>query len=152
MSSLFNNRSDIHVRVMSDNTTAVSYINAIGGGKSLECNSLTQEIWNWAIVRNVWLSAAHIPGSSIVDAHQLSRDLELDLEWMLSAHVFKRIVALCGQPDIDLFASRLNAQVETYVSWKPHPMAKFVVAFTVGRSFSFMHFPLFVLFLDVCKK
>ena len=32
LSSLFNNRSDIHVRVMSDNTTAVSYINAIGGG------------------------------------------------------------------------------------------------------------------------
>ena len=77
---------------MSDNTTAVSYINAVGECESLECNSLTQEIWNWAIVRNVWLSAAHIPGSSNVDAHQLSRDLELDLEWMLSAHVFKRIV------------------------------------------------------------
>ena len=65
-----------------------------GGGKSLECNSLTQEIWNWAIVRNVWLSATHIPGSSNDDAVQLSRDLKLDLEWMLSVHVFKRIVAL----------------------------------------------------------
>ena len=34
LSSLFNNRSDIHIRVMSDNTTAVSYINAmeVGGG------------------------------------------------------------------------------------------------------------------------
>ena len=32
LSSLFNNRSDIHIRVMSDNTTAVSYINAMGGG------------------------------------------------------------------------------------------------------------------------
>jgi len=31
LSSLFNNGSDIHVRVMSDNTTAVSYINAMGG-------------------------------------------------------------------------------------------------------------------------
>ena len=110
-----------------------------GGGMSLECNSLTQEIWNWAIVRNVWLSAAHIPGSSNVDAHQLSRDLELDLEWMLSAHVFKRIVALFGQPDIDLFASRLNAQVETHVSWKPH-------AFTVDWSqFFFCAFPPFCL-------
>ena len=32
LSSMFNNRSDIHVRVMSDNTTAVSYINAMGVG------------------------------------------------------------------------------------------------------------------------
>ena len=81
---------------MSDNTTAVSYINAMGGRgcKSLECNSLTQKIWNWAIVRNIWLSAAHIPGSSNVDADQLSRDLKLDLEWMFAVHVFKRIVAL----------------------------------------------------------
>ena len=49
LSSLFNNRSDIHVRFMSDNTTAVSYINAMGGGvqcNSLECSFLTQEIWN----------------------------------------------------------------------------------------------------------
>ena len=50
---------------------------------------------------------------------------------MLSAPIFQRIVALFGKPDIDLFASRLNAQVEDYVSWKPHPMAKFVDAFTI---------------------
>ena len=55
LSFLFNNRSDIHVGAMSDNTAAVSYINAMGAYKSLECNSLTQEIWNWAIVRNILL-------------------------------------------------------------------------------------------------
>ena len=94
-------------------------------------------------------------GSSNVDTHQLSQYLKLDLKWKLSAHVFKRIVALFGQPDIDLFASRLNAQVETYVSWKPHPMAKFGDAFSVDWSqFFFYAFPPFctVLFLDVCKK
>ena len=153
LSSLFNNRSDIHIRVMSDNTTAVSYINAMGGCKSLECNALTQKVWNWAIVRNIWLSAAHIPGSSNVDADQLSRDLKLDLEWMLSGRVFKRIVTLFGQPDIDLFASRLNAQVETYVSWKPHPMAKFVDAFTVDWSqFFFYAFPPFCLISRCVQK
>ena len=153
LSSLFDNRSDIHIRVMSDNTTAVSYINAMGGCKSLECNALTQKVWNWAIVRNIWLSAAHIPGSSNVDADQLSRDLKLDLEWMLSGRVFKRIVTLFGQPDIDLFASRLNAQVETYVSWKPHPMAKFVDAFTVDWSqFFFYAFPPFCLISRCVQK
>ena len=63
MFSLLDGRSNIHVRVMSDNTTAVSYINAMAGCRSLECNSLTKEIWDWAIDRNIWLSAAHIPGS-----------------------------------------------------------------------------------------
>ena len=137
---------------MSDNTTAVSYINAMGC-KSLECNSLTQEIWNWAIVRNIWLSATHIPGSSNDAAVQLSRDLKLDLEWMLSVHVFKRIVALFGQPDIHLFASRRNAQVETYVSWKPHPMAKFVDAFTVDwTQFFLLCISPFLSYFQTCAK
>ena len=74
MCSLLDGRSNIHVRIMSDNTTAVSYINAMGGCRSLECNSLTKEIWDWATDRNIWLSAAHIPGSINVDADQFSRN------------------------------------------------------------------------------
>ena len=75
LASLFDKRSDIYVRVMSDNTTAVSYINSLGGWESLECNSLTKDIWDWARERNIWLSAAHLPGFSNVDADQLSRNL-----------------------------------------------------------------------------
>jgi hypothetical protein len=33
---------------------------------------------------------------------------------MLALHTFQRIVSLFGQPDIDLFASRLNAQLQDY--------------------------------------
>ena len=151
--SLFDDRSAIHIRVMSDNTTAVSYINAMGGCKSLECNSLAQEIWNWAIAKNIWLSAAHVPGSLNADADRLSRDLNLDLEWMISVQVFKKIVSLFGQPDIDLFASRLNAQVETYVSWKPHPLAKYVDAFSIDWSqFFFYAFPPFCLISRCVQK
>ena len=70
---------------------------------------------------------------------------------MLSAHAFKRIVYVFGQADIDLFASRRNPQVETYVSWKLHP--KFKHAFTMSWSqFFFCAFPLFVFFPDVCKR
>ena len=64
-----------------------------------------------------------------------------------------RIVALFGQPDIDLFASTLNAQMETCVSWKPHPMAKFVDAFTVDWSqFFFYAFPPFCLISRCVQK
>ena len=153
LASLFDNRSNIHVRVMSDNTTTVSYINSMGGCKSRECNSITKDIWDWARERNIWLSAAHIPGSSNVDADQLSRNLNLNLEWMLSKPIFQRIVSLFGKPDIDLFASRLNAQVETYVSWRPQPMAKFVDAFSIDWSqFFFYAFPPFCLISRCVQK
>ena len=46
LASLFDNRSNIHVRVMSYNTTTVSYIDSMGGCKSIECNSLTKYIWD----------------------------------------------------------------------------------------------------------
>ena len=152
-SSLLDARNNIHVRVMSDNNTAVSYINSMGGCRSLECNSIAKDIWDWAIDKDIWLSAAHIPGSSNIDADQLSRNLNLDLEWMLSAPIFQRIVALFGKPDIDLFASRLNAQVEDYVSWKPHPMAKFVDAFTINWSqFFFYAYPPFCLVSRCVQK
>ena len=153
LSSLLDARNNIHVRVMSDNNTAVSYINSMGGCRSLECNSIAKDIWDWAIDKDIWLSAAHIPGSSNIDADQLSRNLNLDLEWMLSAPIFQRIVALFGKPDIDLFASRLNAQVEDYVSWKPHPMAKFVDAFTIDWSqFFFYAYPPFCLVSRCVQK
>jgi hypothetical protein len=131
---------------MCDNTTAVTYITAIGGCKSLECNVLAHDIWECAIARNIWLSAAHIPGVSNISADALSRDLNLDLEWMLSRSAFNKVVGLFGQPDIDLFASRLNAQIENYESWKPDPLARYVDAFTVDWSvFFFYAFPPFCL-------
>ena len=44
--SLLRDRSSIHVRIMCDNTTAVTYINEMGGCRSVACN--TQTIWSWA--------------------------------------------------------------------------------------------------------
>ena len=55
--------------------------------------------------------------------------------------IFLRIVtvSLFGKPDIDLFATKLNAQVETNVSWRPQPMAKFVDAFRIEWSQFFLY-------------
>ena len=39
---------DTHIRVMCDNTTAVSYINAMGGSKSNECNVLAKDTLDWS--------------------------------------------------------------------------------------------------------
>ena len=72
---------------------------------------------------------------------------------MLSKPIFQRIVSLFGKPDIDFFASRLNAQVETYVSWRPQPIAKFVDAFSIDWSqFFFYAFPPFCLISRCVQK
>jgi len=62
------NSSDEHVRLMIDNTTAVSAINHRGTSHSDLCHTLTKEIWAWCIPRGIWISAAHIPGKGNIVA------------------------------------------------------------------------------------
>ena len=152
LSSMLNNETDVHVRVMCDNVTAVTYINEMGGCKSAQCNSVAKLIWNWAIARRMWVSAAHVAGSANVDADHLSRNLNLNLEWMLSSDTFQAIVNVFGQPKIDLFASRLNAQLETYASWNPDPKATYIDAFSIGWSDFFYAFPPFCLISRCVQK
>ena len=65
---------------------------------------------------------------------------------MLSSDLFQEIIGTWGEPTIDLFASRLNKQVACYVSWKPHPEATYVDAFSVSwNDHLFYVFPLFSL-------
>ena len=49
-----------HIRVTSDNTTTVAYINAIGGIKSTVCNEMALQLWQWSCGRNIRLSACHL--------------------------------------------------------------------------------------------
>ena len=63
LESFQNKVNDKHVRLMIDNTTAVSCINKMGTSHSDACNDITQAIWSWCVQNDVWISAAHIPGS-----------------------------------------------------------------------------------------
>lgn len=53
---------------------------------------------------------------------------------MLNKSVFQRIVECWPFPQMDMFASRLNRQLEQFVSWKPHPDALYINAFSVDWS------------------
>ena len=56
-----------------------------------------------------------------------------DSEWMLSPKIFDNVIKqLDYTPTIDLFPSRINAQVQPYVSFRPDPFAKYVDAFTLN--------------------
>lgn len=120
-----------HVRLMIDNTTAVAYINHMGGSKSVRCNQVARQIWDWAEINSVWVSAAHVPGVNNELADYYSRKQNDAKEWALTKLIFDRICDSFGSPDIDLFASRTNRKIETYVSWYPDPESIATDAFTV---------------------
>ena len=142
-----------HIRVMTDNTTAVAYVRNIGGSHSLPCNDIARQIWEWCIPRNIWLSISHIPGAINVIADQASRVFDDSTEWKLDVHVFNRIVNILGQPTIDLFASRLNYQLTPYVSWLPDPQAMAIDAFTLDWTNHFLYaFPPFSILPQFLQK
>ena len=71
----------------------------------------------------------HIPGSQNVIADKLSRQFEDSLEWKLDVQVFRELCDRLGTPEVDLFATRLNTQLNRFVAWRPDPEAEAVDAF-----------------------
>ena len=104
-----------HFRIMTDNSTYVSYINKQGGRHSPMCNKLTIEVWEICIQHLFHLSEAHIPDKPNVIADLASRKFHDSAEWMISTDIFDKLCSIFGIPGIDLFASRLK-QLEHYPS------------------------------------
>ena len=132
LQSLLTTVHDTHIRIQSDSTTAVSYITSMGGCLSKECDSIARDIWAWAIKRQNWLSAAFLPGKQNITANLLSLNFNSALEWRLDSSIFQKISSHFGVPSIDLFASRVNHQLDKYVAWKPDAGAKYTDAFSLN--------------------
>ena len=136
-----------YIRIRSDSTTAIAYINNMGGLVSNSCNHLTKEIWTYCTGQKIWLSAVHIPGKDNNTADYMSRLLNENTEWRLAPLVFHKIVTLFKvTPEIDLFASALNHQVPKYISWNPDQEAFAIDAFSIlWANMKFYAFPPFSL-------
>ena len=146
--------SNLHIRVLSDNTTAVSVINNMGTVRSEKCNFLAQEIWAFCQSKGIWISCAHIPGSLNSFSDFESRKEYKQAEWMLNPDLFHRAThKLAFNPDLDCFASRLNTQLPCYASFQPDPYAKFVDSFSINwGDFKCYLFPPFSLIGRVLQK
>jgi hypothetical protein len=94
------------VQLRMDNTTAVAYINNMGGSQSRVCNQIAKDTWEWCLQRGIWLSACHIPGKLNTIADAKSHIFDDLTEWSLDVAIFDRIVSTWGIPAVDLFASR----------------------------------------------
>ena len=124
------------VKVFCDNTTAVTYINNLGGIiPSLHVPQwhlllISKSIWGWCFAHHCMLEAFHISDGSNLEADLLSRQFNRNLDFKkLYPIMFKWVSQSWFVPDIDLFASPLNFQTSVYVSWCLGPGAWGVDAF-----------------------
>lgn len=143
-----------HVQIYVDNTVAMTCLNKMGSSKSDKLNKLTKEIWEWCMERDIWISVARIAGVDNWEADYESRHVNLDTEWKLNPQILCAALKILNYtPDIDLFASRLNHQFETYMSFRPDPGAVGIDAFTVSwKHKHFYVFPPFSLLVRVLQK
>ena len=125
-------QEDILIHLKMDSTSALTYINKMGGTVSPDLNRLTKELWSWCLARNITLRASHLPGILNEKADEESRIMKDRSDWMLCPEIFRRIRSQFGPLETDLFASRLTKQLPTYVSWRPDPQALETDAFSMN--------------------
>lgn len=148
------NKRSCQILLRIDNTTAISYINKMGGIQFPRLNSLSKEIWQWCEARQIWLYASYIKSKENTEADRESRIKNIDCEWELSQNCFQTITSSFGYPSIDLFATRANSKCSRYISWHQDPHAENIDAFTVDWStYSLCYaFPPFSLLLKTIQK
>jgi hypothetical protein len=124
--SFAKNIQNKHILLQMDNKTAVVYINKMGVTVSKQLNYLANQFWDWCLQRQLTVTADYILGKNNVIADWESRNLVDFSDWKLNLTIFKSLMFLFGQCNVDLFADRLNARLSHYFSWKPDSQAKAV--------------------------
>ena len=122
-------QTDKQVLLRMDNSTAVAYINNLGGTVSPKVTTLARDLWMWCLVRNIWLTAQHLPGAENVVADTESRWMKDRSDWRLKPVVFQQIQEIFPNLNVDLFVSRLTAQLPRFFSWRLVPQAEATDAF-----------------------
>ncbi|XP_066582003.1 uncharacterized protein [Prorops nasuta] len=114
LAQLADNEKDCQILLRIDNSSAIAYINKMGGVKYGKYHKLTKEIWQWAEARHIFLYADYITSADNKNADWLSRLENEDTEWELSNKAFAKIVKNFGTPDIDLFANKYNTKCKKF--------------------------------------
>ena len=154
LKALCHNSRNTAIALRVDNTAAVGAIRNMGS-RSQICDEVISELWEWARIRDLWITVTHIPGVQNTIADAKSRQKHKDeLEWALNPTFFNQAMAAHNwRPNVDLFASRLNYKVKTFYSLRADPEAYGCDAFTVSwRELKFYAFPPFPLIQRVLRK
>ena len=87
----FKDKRSIHVLLKMDNTSAIAYINKMGGTVSPALNKLNKEFWLWCMERDISVQAQHLAGKLNETADEESRVMKDRSDWMLCPQVFQTI-------------------------------------------------------------
>ncbi|XP_042859110.1 uncharacterized protein LOC122245227 [Penaeus japonicus] len=152
LKSLCREYRDTHVRLRSDNTTVIACIDRCASNK-VSLLTIVEQIFEWTNMRGITLSAEYIKGSENIEADRESRIKNNDIEWMLDRNIFSALCKNYFVPELDLFATRINAQLCKFVAWKPDPDASYIDAFTIPWSCGFNYaFPPFSIIGKMIQK
>ena len=141
------NQNGLHIKVLSDNTTAVNGVNKMGTSHSQDCNTIVTLFWQFAKSKNIWLQLLIFLKYKVADTE--SRKQVYHLDWELNEIHFQQIPHWSGKnSETDLFASRINYQVKPFVSDKPDPEAFAVNAFLLNwnREDFYAFLPFYLIF------
>lgn len=144
--------SNCEVLLRVDNTTAVAYVNRMGGVQFHKLNKIAREIWQFCEARNIWIFASYVKSEENF-ADKPSRIKNIDTEWELADFAYRDIIDRWGRPDIDLFASRSNDKCHKFCSRGLDPDCYQIDAFTLNwNGLKFYAFPPFALILKTLRK
>ena len=104
------------VQVVTDNTTAMYYLNKQGGTCSRSLLLLTVILWEWCYWHHVFPVAIHVATEDNELADKLSRLTWQTHKWELNDSVFRDLCHRWGTPVMDMFATQYNKKCSRYAS------------------------------------
>ena len=135
---------NLHVRVRTDATTVVPYLNKMGG-RRLRLHARAAAFHHWCLRRGLRVSARHLAGVDNVTADALSRPQTRYGEHRLSRAAWRDLFPT-WPPPVDLFATATTARSPRYMSRVRDPNAIATDAMSApwprGRLYAFPPLPL----------
>lgn len=120
-----------HVLVLTDNVATKAHVNRQGGTRSRTLLLEAKKLGLWTEHHLVSLQVEHILGVSNVRVDWLSQQQIDHAERHLNPTLFKDITLQFGIPEVNLFATHINAQLPHFVSLFPTPQAEAVDALRI---------------------
>ena len=152
LQSFCQNLSQAHMRIFIDSTTAVAYINNMGGTHPLERNHIARR-FGCGVLNAIFVFLLHIcldrKSNSAADKLKLLEFFMIAQNGSWTLTFTSHFTQVFVVPSIDLFASRLNFQTKPYIAWHPNPGAFAIDAFSVSWG---KHFFFYILIDRVLQK
>ena len=144
------------VTVGIDSTTAVAFINKMGGTRSLTLCKEALSLWRLVLERRGWVTAYWLPREENEQADMLSKTSVQYWDFGLQPEVAEQLWSRWFAPQVDLFASSTYHLTARYYSWFPDSGAARRDAFSELRwpdkSYAFPPVPLLPLTLEKVER